>query len=70
MNITLPDMSLAQSNVYDVSERRSGVNSSVNLMYDSNSDYYRPLIINVQTGELIDPENASEGRCMWREDAQ
>ena len=53
-----------------VSERRSGVNSSVNLMYDSNSDYYRPLIINVQTGELIDPENASEGRCMWREDAQ
>lgn len=52
------------------SERLSGINGSADLLYDGNSDYYRPLIINAQTGELIDPENASEGRCMWREDVQ
>lgn len=46
------------------SERQSGINSSANLMYDGNNDYYRPLIINAQTGELIDPENDNEGRCM------
>ena len=46
------------------SERRGGINSSANLMYDGNSDYYRPLIINAQTGELVDPENVNKGRCM------
>lgn len=45
------------------SERIGGVNSSTSLMYDSNNDYYRPLIINAQTGEMIDPENETEGRC-------
>ena len=49
------------------SERRGGINSSTNLMYDGNSDYYRPLIINAQTGVLVDPENATEGRCMCPE---
>lgn len=52
------------------SERRGGINSSADLLYDGNSDYYRPLIINAQTGELVDPEDVSEGRCMWREDVQ
>ena len=46
------------------SERQSGTNSNAVLLYDGNNDYYRPLIINAQTGGLIDPENASEGRCM------
>lgn len=45
------------------SERSDGVNSSASLLYDGNSDYYRPLIINAQTGELLDPENETEGRC-------
>ena len=36
-------------------------------MYDGNSDYYRPLIINAQTGDLVDPENTNEGRCMYPE---
>ena len=49
------------------SERRGGINSGTNLMYDGNSDYYRPLIINAQTGDLVDPENATEGRCMFPE---
>lgn len=26
--------------------------------------YYRPIIINAQSGELIDPENSAYGRCM------
>jgi len=46
------------------SERTGGENSSSNLMYDGNNDYYRPLIINAQTGEMIDPENDSVGRCL------
>lgn len=46
------------------SERSGGENSSSNLMYDGNNDYYRPLIINAQTGEMIDPENDSAGRCL------
>ena len=29
--------------------------------------YYRPLIINAQTGEMIDPESTKEGRCMMPE---
>ena len=45
------------------SERRSDVNSSASLMYDGNNDYYRPLIINAQTGEMLDSENETEGRC-------
>ena len=46
------------------SERTGGENSSSNLMYDGNNDYYRPLIINAQTGEMIDPGNDSVGRCL------
>lgn len=46
------------------SERTGGENSSASLLYDGNSDYYRPLIINAQTGEMIDPENETEGRCL------
>lgn len=46
------------------SNRTSGTNSSSSLMYDGNNEYYRPLIINAQTGEMIDPENKTEGRCM------
>lgn len=46
------------------SERTGGENSSTSLMYDGNNDYYRPLIINAQTGEMIDPENDTEGRCL------
>lgn len=46
------------------SERTGGENSSASLMYDGNNDYYRPLIVNAQTGEMIDPENETEGRCM------
>lgn len=49
------------------SEQWGGINSSTNLMYDGNSDYYRPLIINAQTGDLVDPENTTEGRCMYPE---
>ena len=26
--------------------------------------YYRPIIINAQSGEIIDPENNANGRCM------
>ena len=29
--------------------------------------YYRPLIINAQTGKMIDPESIEEGRCMMPE---
>lgn len=46
------------------SERASGENSSVSLMYDGNNEYYRPLVINAQTGELVDPESEAEGRCL------
>ena len=46
------------------SERTGGENSSTSLMYDGNNDYYRPLIIHAQTGELIDPETTAEGRCL------
>lgn len=49
------------------SERQGGVNIRADLMYDGNSDYFRPLIIHAQTGELIDPENSAEGRCMMPE---
>lgn len=47
------------------SERTGGENSSATLMYDGNNDYYRPLIINAQTGEMIDPESEAEGRCLF-----
>ena len=36
-------------------------------MYDGNSDYYRPLIINAQIGDLVDPENTTEERCLYPE---
>ncbi|MCI6036405.1 MAG: hypothetical protein MR748_00285 [Clostridiales bacterium] len=26
--------------------------------------YYRPIILNAQTGEMIDPENTEYGRCL------
>ena len=26
--------------------------------------YYRPIILNAQTGEMIDPENAEYGQCL------
>lgn len=45
------------------SERSGGINSAAGLMYDGNSEYYRPLIINAQTGQLIDPESQAQGRC-------
>ncbi len=44
------------------SERAPGINDT-GLLYQ-NSDYYRPLIINAQTGEMLDPENKTEGRCL------
>lgn len=49
------------------SERQSGTNSNAVLLYDGNNDYYRPLIINAQTGDLVDTENTTEGRCMFPE---
>lgn len=57
------------------SQRQDGLNSSASLMYDGNSDYYRPLIISAQTGQLVNPESANEARCqapqvmLWK-DAQ
>lgn len=48
-----------------VSERRSGINQNADLLYDGNSDVYQPIIINAQTGELIDPESTAEGRCLF-----
>lgn len=45
------------------SERISGINGASSLMYDGNNEYYRPLIFNAQTGEIIDPESQARGRC-------
>lgn len=45
------------------SEKEYGVNDS-ELMFDGNSGYYRPLIINAQTGKLYDPESKEPGRII------
>ena len=45
------------------SEKEYGINDS-ELMFDGNSAYYRPLIINAQTGKLYDPESTEPGRIM------
>ncbi len=44
------------------SERADAANGT-GLLYDS-TDYYRPLILNGQTGELLNPESESLGRCL------
>ena len=44
------------------SEKTFGINDS-ELMF-INGDYYRPIIINAQTGELYDPHSTAEGRIM------
>ena len=45
------------------SKKEYGVNDS-ELMFDGNSGYYRPLIINAQTGKLYDPESKEPGRII------
>ena len=45
------------------SEKEYGVNDS-ELMFDGNSAYYRPLIINAQTGKLYNPESTEPGRII------
>lgn len=45
------------------SEKEYGVNDS-ELMFDGNSGYYRPLIINAQTGKLYNPESTEPGRII------
>ena len=45
------------------SEAVYGINDS-ELMFDGNNSYYRPIIINAHTGEMIDPENMAENRFM------
>lgn len=49
------------------SERTGGENSSASLLYDGNNEYYRPLVINAQTGQLIDPESEAKSRCLCPE---
>ena len=44
-------------------EKEYGVNDS-ELLFDGNSAYYRPLIINAQTGNLYDPESTEPGRII------
>ena len=44
-------------------EKEYGINDS-ELLFDSNSAYYRPLIINAQTGKLYDPESTEPGRII------
>ncbi len=44
-------------------EKEYGVNDS-ELMFDGNSGYYRPLIINAQTGKLYDPQSTEPGRII------
>ena len=44
-------------------EKKYGVNDS-ELMFDGNSGYYRPLIINAQTGKLYDPQSTEPGRII------
>lgn len=45
------------------SEKEYGINDSP-LMFDGNNYYYHPLVINAQTGEMIDPESTAENRAM------
>ena len=45
------------------SEKEYGINDSP-LMFDGNNYYYRPLVINAQTGKLFDPESTAENRAM------
>ena len=45
------------------SEKTYGINDS-ELMFDGNSEYYRPVVINAQTGKLFDPASLETGRIM------
>ena len=45
------------------SEKTFGINDS-ELMFQ-NGDYYRPLVINAQTGKLYDPESTEPGRTKY-----
>ena len=45
------------------SEVYYGTNNS-KLMFDGNNIYYRPIIINAQTGELFNPESNTKDCCM------
>ena len=45
------------------SEASYGVNDS-DLMFDGNNTYYRPIVINAQTGELFDPKSEERDCCM------
>ena len=44
-------------------EKEYGVNDS-ELLFDGNNGFYRPLIINAQTGKLYDPESTEPGRII------
>lgn len=45
------------------SEKEYGINDS-ELLFDGNSWYYRPIIINAMTGEMAEPENVELDRIM------
>ena len=45
------------------SESSYGVNDS-GLFFLGDNPYYMPIIINAQTGEMIDPKNKTKDRCM------
>jgi hypothetical protein len=46
-----------------LAEKEYGVNDS-ELTFDGNNGFYRPLIINAQTGKLYDPESTEPGRII------
>ncbi len=46
-----------------LAEKEYGVNDS-ELTFDCNNGFYRPLIINAQTGKLYDPESTEPGRII------
>jgi hypothetical protein len=46
-----------------LAEKEYGVNDS-ELTFDGNNGFYRPLIINAQTGKLYNPESTEPGRII------
>ena len=45
------------------SEPEYGINDS-GIMFDQNNPYFRPIIINAQTGMLFDPETSTQTDCL------
>ena len=45
------------------SESSDGIHDS-GLFFLGDNPYYMPIIINAQTGEMIDPKNKTKDRCM------